>query len=64
MEGVSLLFVGIGVVLVFNAIMQERLPEVEGLIVTLQQALKGRNEWGHQKVALGVYFSARGRAAR
>ena len=64
MEGVSLLFVGIGVVLVFNAIMQERLPEVEGLIVTLQQALKGRNEWGHQKVVLGVNFPARGRAAR
>ena len=39
-EGVSLLLVGIGVVLVLYAIMQERLPEVEGLIVTLQQALK------------------------
>ena len=48
-EGVSLLLVGIGVVLVLYAIMQERLPEVEGLIATLQQALKRRNEGGITK---------------
>ena len=46
-ERVNLLLIGVGVEFVIYALMQERLPEVKRLIITLQQALKWRDERGH-----------------
>ena len=63
-ERIILLLIGVGVELVINALMQERLPEVRRLIITLQQALKWRDKGGHQEVVFRVVLSACGRAAR
>ena len=58
------LLVGVGVVVVFDVLMQERLPEVKRLVIKMQQALEWRNEWGHQEVVVRVNLTASGRVAK
>ena len=58
------LLVGVGVVLVFDVLMQERLPEVKRLVIRMQQALEWRNEWGHQEVVVRVILAASAQVAK